>query len=74
MMMSTQEENYTGLAIDEGFQILTKPIGLSRKFTVKRKLQLARTMLDYYVELEDYGKCTKLRAIIEGLENSSQAN
>tara|TARA_R100000805_G_C3568565_1_gene75273 strand:- start:505 stop:747 length:243 start_codon:yes stop_codon:yes gene_type:complete len=70
--MQTMVENYLDLTIEEVYDVLTNVNVWPRSFTKEMKIKFLNGMIEHYEKREEYEKCAKLYAIVQGLENNQQ--
>ena len=71
--MQTMVENYLDLTIEEVYDVITNINVWPRDFTKDMKISFINGMINHYEEREEYEKCAKLYAIVQGLENNQQS-
>lgn len=67
-------DNYLDLTIDEVYDVISKINVWPASFDKKKKIKLMNSMINYFIEKEEYEKCAILQGLIDGLENSKQTN
>jgi len=70
--MQTMVENYLDLTIEEVYDVITNINVWPRSFTNEMKIKFINGMIQHYEDREEYEKCAKLYAIVQGLENNQQ--
>jgi hypothetical protein len=68
--MQTMVENYLDLTIEEVYDVITNINVWPSSFTQQMKTKFLNGMINHYEQREEYEKCAKLYAIIQGLENN----
>ena len=72
--METAVENYLDLTIEEVYDVISQVNVWPTSFDSKTKIKFLNSMIEYFIEKEEYEKCAKLQRIIDGLENNQQTN
>ena len=72
--METRVENYLDLTIEEVYDVISQVNVWPTSFDSKTKIKFLNSMIEYFIEKEEYEKCAKLQRIIDGLENNQQTN
>ena len=67
-------DNYLDLTIDEVYDVISKINVWPASFDKKKKIKLMNSMINYFIEKEEYEKCAILQGLIDGLENNKQTN
>ena len=70
--MQTMTENYLDLTVEEVYDVITNINVWPRGFTKEMKISFINKMIQHFEEREEYEKCAKLYAIVQGLENNQQ--
>jgi len=72
--MRSNIQNYLNLTVDEVYNVITDINAWPGYFNERKKLRLLKSMIEHYIEKEDYEKCAKLQKQIDELENRKQAD
>ena len=67
-------ENYLDLTIEEVYDVISNINVWPATFDVKKKITLMNSMINYFIEKEEYEKCAILQGLIDELENNKQTN
>ncbi len=67
-------ENYLDLTMDEVYDIITNVNVWPVTFDKDKKVRFMSSMIEYFIEKEEYEKCAKLQRLIDELENNKQTN
>lgn len=66
------EIDYEKMVMEKAYEILLKPeFKWSSYFKHYMKVELISLLIEYFEDVEDYRKCSKLKTIIENLESSN---
>jgi len=64
-------ENYEKMVMEQAYTILTKPdFKWIDEFKGYMRIELVSLLMEYFKDIEDYRKCSKLKTILENLESS----
>ena len=72
--MEVLVDNYLDLTIEEVYDVISQVNVWPTSFDSKTKIKFLNSMIEYFIEKEEYEKCAKLQRIIDGLENNQQTN
>jgi len=72
--MEIAVENYLDLTIEEVYDVISNINVWPATFDVKKKITLMNSMINYFIEKEEYEKCAILQGLIDELENNKQTN
>jgi len=67
-------DNYLDLTIEEVYDVISKVNVWPISFDKDKKIKLMNSMINYFIEKEEYEKCAFLQEYINGLENNKQTD
>jgi hypothetical protein len=67
-------ENYLDLTIEEVYDVISQVNVWPPSFDNKKKIKFMNSMINYFIEKEEYEKCAFLQEYINGLENNKQTD
>jgi protein-arginine kinase activator protein McsA len=67
-------DNYLDLTIEEVYDVISKINVWPHTFNKQKKIKLMNSMINYFIEKEEYEKCAVLQRFINELENSQQSD
>ena len=65
-------DNYLDLTIEEVYDVISQVNVWPPSFDKKKKIKFMNSMINYFIEKEEYEKCAFLQKYINGLENNKQ--
>jgi len=71
--MQTMVENYLDLTVEEVYDVITNINVWPKDFTKEMKISFINRMIKHFEEREEYEKCAKLHAMVQGLENNKSS-
>jgi hypothetical protein len=64
-------ENYEKMVMEQAYRILNEDdFKWSSEFKGYMRIELVSLLMEYFKDIEDYRKCSKLKTILENLESS----
>jgi hypothetical protein len=72
--MRIMTDNYLDLTMDEVYDVISNVNVWPASFDKNKKIQFMTSMIEYFIEKEEYEKCAFLQEYINGLENNKQTD
>jgi len=67
-------DNYLDLTLDEVYDVISNVNVWPATWDGEKKIKFMNSMIEYFIEKEEYEKCAKLQGLINGLENNKQTD